>query len=230
MSFAAIYYVFLICVLLPGLCVYSYFKLKAGAPFPSKPAMRKQALGLHAFTFLLAWFTWRSFHLPFFPPYALRLKDAALGLATLIVFVIAMYPMWKSNALKKPERTYRIVPQSVGEMGSWIVVSLSAGFAEEIVYRGVLFSILMYRIQNWWVAALLCAVAFALGHAIQGWKATAIIFVMSVVFQGLVWFTGTLYVAMVVHASYDLIAGFAYLFLWKKTVPEANATGSAVVM
>jgi hypothetical protein len=45
---------------------------------------------------------------------------------------------------------------------------------------------------------------------------------MSIIFQGLVWFTGTLYVGMVVHACYDIIAGVAYLYLWKKTAPQAD--------
>jgi membrane protease YdiL (CAAX protease family) len=105
----------------------------------------------------------------------------------------------------------------------WIVISITAGFTEEIAYRGVLFGILFYWIPNWWVAALLCAVAFALGHAIQGAKSTLIIFGMSIVFQGLVWYTGTLYVAMVVHAIYDIIAGFAYLRLYKLTAPQLSS-------
>jgi membrane protease YdiL (CAAX protease family) len=230
MSFAALYYVFLVGVFLPGLSVYSHFKLKAGAPFPSKTTLRKQALGLHAFTFLLAWITWKKFGQPLFPHYAIRWKGAVLGVATLVAFVVAIYPVWKSRALKKREQLYRSVPQSAGEMRSWVLVSLSAGFVEEIVYRGVLFGILMHWAGNWWAAATLCAASFALGHAIQGWKATAIIFAMSIIFQGLVWVTGTLYVAMVVHASYDIIAGFAYLHLWKKTAPGVSGAAAAGVM
>lgn len=223
MNFAAGYYVFLIGVFLPVLCVRSYFRLKAGARFPPKPALRKQTLIVHGILFFFAWFVWRSFGQQVFPPHAIQVKHVAFGIGVLIVFVCGMYPVWKSNAMRKRDRVYRNAPQASNEMPGWIAVSLSAGFVEEIAYRGVLFGILFYWIPNWWAAALLCAVAFALGHAIQGLKSTLIIFVMSVIFQGLVWYTGTLFVAMAVHAIYDLIAGFAYLRLYKLTAAEVNA-------
>jgi membrane protease YdiL (CAAX protease family) len=229
-AFAAAYYGFLIGVFVPVICIRSYFRLKAGARFPPKPALRRQTLNVHGILFFFAWFVWRSFGQQVFPSYAIQWKHAALGLAILIIFVCGMYPIWKSNAVCKRDRVYRNAPQAANEMPGWIAISITAGFAEEIAYRGVLFGILMYWIQNWWAAALLCALAFALGHAIQGWKATLIIFVMSVIFQGLVWYTGTLYVAMVVHAIYDVIAGFAYLRLYKLTAPEVSTAAAPSVV
>jgi membrane protease YdiL (CAAX protease family) len=214
MNIAAIYYVFLIGLLLPVLCIRSYYKLKAGARFPPKSASRLTTLVLHALMFLSAFLTWRSFEIPMFPRPDIGWKEAGFGLAVLVVFLAFMIPKWKKKAMASPEKTYRSMPQTSAELKMWAVVSLSAGFVEEIAYRGVLFGILDYWLKNWWAAAILCAIAFGLGHAIQGWKNTGIIFVMSVVFQGLVYFTGTLYVAMVVHAVYDFIAGAMYLYFW----------------
>lgn len=230
MSFLAAYYVVFMGVLLPALCVRSYFRLKEGARFPPKSAQRRQTVIMHALMFLFAWYVWRSFDQPVFPPYAIQWKHAAFALAILVILPCLMYPMWKTNAVQKRERVYRTRPQSPDEMPAWIVISLTAGFAEEIAYRGVLFGILFYWIGSWWAAALLSAVAFALGHAIQGWKGVLIIFVMSVIFQGLVWYTGTLYVAMVVHAVYDIIAGFAYLRLYKQTAPQVSSAAPASVV
>jgi hypothetical protein len=50
MSFAAAYYVFVVGILVPWICIRSYFKLKEGARFPPKPALRKQnvAMVIHA--------------------------------------------------------------------------------------------------------------------------------------------------------------------------------------
>jgi membrane protease YdiL (CAAX protease family) len=225
LSLAAAYYVFLIGILLPALCVRSYFKVKAGAPFPAKSALRKQTLLMLGLLFLLAWITWRSFGLPLFPGYVPRWRDAGLGVGTLLIFVGAMYPVWRIAASRKREQIYKRLPQAPGEMGLWTIVSLTAGFVEEIVYRGVLFGILMYWLKDWWTAVLLCALAFAMGHAIQGWKSTAIIFVMSIIFHGLVRLTGTLYIAMVVHASYDIVAGLAYVSLYQgQSVNDRPAT------
>jgi membrane protease YdiL (CAAX protease family) len=230
MSLAAAYYVFLIGVFVPVICIRSYFRLKAGARFPPKPALRKQTIIMHGILFFLAWFVWRSFGQLLFPAYVIQWKHLLLGLAILITFVSGMYPLWKFNSVHKRDRVYRNAPQASNEMPGWIAISLTAGFSEEIAYRGVLFGILFYWIPSWWAAALLCALAFALGHAIQGAKSTLIIFVMSIIFQGLVWYTGTLYVAMVVHAVYDVIAGFAYLRLYKQTAPQVSSAAPASVV
>jgi membrane protease YdiL (CAAX protease family) len=230
MSFLAGYYLFFIGVFLPAICIRSYFRLKAGARFPPKPALRKQTLIIHGLLFLFAWFVWRSFDQPIFLPYTIRWNHLAVAVAILSVFVCGMYPVWKSNSVRKRERVYRNAPQASNEIPAWIMISISAGFAEEFAYRGVMFGILFYWLGNWWGAAALCALAFALGHAIQGLKSILIIFAMSVVFQWLVRYTGTLYVAMVIHAVYDVIAGFAYLRLYKQTASQVNSAAAASVV
>jgi membrane protease YdiL (CAAX protease family) len=230
MSIAAKIYILLIGVLLPALCIRSYFALKAGGRFPRKPAFFKNTLFSLGAILVLAIAVWRSFGLPIFPAYTIRLKDVAVGLGTIVVFVLAMYPRWKHKVIRSREKVFRRVPQDANEMGWWIAVSIAAGFAEEFAYRGVLFGILIYWVPNWWAAALLCALSFALAHAIQGWSGAAIIFVMAIIFQGIVLFTGTLYVAMAAHALYDVIAGFAYLRLYKQTTSQVSAAAPASVV
>lgn len=226
MSLVAIYYVGVIGVILPLICVRSYFKLKAGARFPPKILQRRNALAMHAMIFLVAYFTWRAFHIPMFPRAVIGSREIGYGLATLIIFLAAMIPLWKVRAMNHPGKTYRSMPQASNEMWIWALVSASAGFVEEIAYRGVLFGILFYWLNNWWAAAILCAISFALGHSIQGWKAAAIIFVMSVIFQGLVYFTGTLYIAMAVHAIYDFVAGAMYVYFWNHGAKEKMAAAT----
>ena len=62
-----------------------------------------------------------------------------------------------------------------------------------------------------WAAALLSAAWFAAGHAVQSARSMAIIFLFSLVFQGLALWTGALYVAMLAHFLYDVIAGLSVL-------------------
>jgi len=230
MGVPATIYIFLIGVILPGLCVRSYFALKAGGRFPRKPGYFKNTLISLGVILALAIATWKSFGLPIFPTYTIRLKDVAIGVGTIVVFALVMYPRWKYKVTHSREEVFRRVPQAANEMGWWIAVSATAGFAEEFAYRGVLFGILIYRIPNWWAAALLSALSFALAHAIQGWSGAVIIFFMSIVFQGVVLFTGTLYVAMAVHALYDIIAGFAYLRLYKQTLPQVSTSAATGVV
>lgn len=219
----AIYYVALLGVFLPVACIRSYYKLKAGAPYPPKPKLHRQTLLMHAMFLAIALYVAKSLGIVLFPASAPRVSDVALGAGTLILFVSAMYPLWRYRAARQPEKVYRRLPQSYSELGVWSLVSLSAGFVEEIAYRGVLFQLLFYWLGNWWIAALLAAISFGLGHAIQGWKSTLIIFAFAVAFQGLVWATGTLYIAMAVHAIYDFVAGLAFASLYRRRVTEPVA-------
>jgi membrane protease YdiL (CAAX protease family) len=83
-------------------------------------------------------------------------------------------------------------------------MSVIAGVSEEAAYRGVLTQVLWHELGNPWIAVFVAAIAFAIAHALQGWKSTLIIFVIACVMHALVWLTGTLVIAMVVHATYDL--------------------------
>ena len=229
---ASIYFVALLGVFVPILCIRSYYRLKAGAKFPPKSALHKQTLIMHGFMLLLAFFTWRTIGIgPYiFPRPAIGWKDVALGLATLLAFLAFMYPQWKKSAITKREKTYRRMPSSSAELPMWFAISLSAGIVEEIVYRGVLLQIIWYWTGNWWIAVLLCSLAFALGHSIQGLKSILIIFVMSIIFHGLVRYTGSLYIAMAVHAIYDAIAGLAYLSFYKENPAQASPPVTACLL
>jgi membrane protease YdiL (CAAX protease family) len=105
------------------------------------------------------------------------------------------------------------MPSGAKEKALWTGVSMIAGFGEETIYRGVIFALLVTLTRSVWIAALGGALIFAVGHAFQSRQSMAIIFVFSLIFQALTIATGTLYVAMVVHALYDITAGFTYSHL-----------------
>jgi membrane protease YdiL (CAAX protease family) len=86
---------------------------------------------------------------------------------------------------------------------------LAASVAEEAAYRGVAMSILWYATGNPYLSAVLCSLAFAVAHAVQGWRSGLTIYLVALVMHGLVWFTSSLVPAMIVHALYDFIAGWA---------------------
>jgi membrane protease YdiL (CAAX protease family) len=66
------------------------------------------------------------------------------------------------------------------------------------------------------IAVAICVVTFAIAHAIQGWDSTIPIGAFAAAFHALVWFSGSLYVAIAVHFLYDLVAGFSYAYLARK--------------
>jgi membrane protease YdiL (CAAX protease family) len=99
-----------------------------------------------------------------------------------------------------------------------------AGLSEEITWRGVQTALLSSLTRSLWLAAIICAISFGLGHFIQGWRSSAIIVFFALGFQGLVWLSGSLYVAMAVHVAYDITAGLSYARLGREFgyVPELN--------
>jgi membrane protease YdiL (CAAX protease family) len=100
----------------------------------------------------------------------------------------------------------QLLPRTAGQWALWFAVSLAAGIAEETAYRGVLVVLLAPVTASFLVAALISAAAFAIVHYPQGAKSMGWVFAIGLVMQGLVSATGTLYVAMGVHAVYDVTA------------------------
>jgi membrane protease YdiL (CAAX protease family) len=147
-----------------------------------------------------------------FQPFAVsivRLIDVIAAVLALVL-CLAMLPVSRWLRSKREQRelfVYQLAPRTRREWAWWVPTVLVAGVAEEVAYRGVTMTILWYALGNPWAAALVCAVAFALAHATQGWKSGVIIFVIGLLMHGLVAITGTLVPAMIVHVAYNLIAG-----------------------
>jgi len=92
----------------------------------------------------------------------------------------------------------------------WIVAAALAGFGEELTWRGVQTALLARLTGSVAVAIAISIAMFAVSHVEQGWKSIWIVSPFAAVFHLLVWLSGSLYVAMVVHFVYDAIAGLSY--------------------
>jgi membrane protease YdiL (CAAX protease family) len=86
-------------------------------------------------------------------------------------------------------------------------MAVGAGVAEETAYRGVGMALLASSTGSAWIAAAIMSLAFGIAHITQEWKSVWIVVVMAALMHALVAFTGTLVVAMAVHAAYDIAAG-----------------------
>ena len=135
---------------------------------------------------------------------------AALGAAVLVALVTLMRPLWRKRVEERSRKVWLFMPRTSQERWLWIGCSLAAGISEEVTYRGVMFGLLWRLTDSAAAAALIAASVFSISHYLQGWKSVSIIFGMALVFQGLAWFTGSLYVVMAVHALYDIAAGLGY--------------------
>jgi membrane protease YdiL (CAAX protease family) len=93
----------------------------------------------------------------------------------------------------------------------WVVVSFTAGFCEEVGFRGYLMTRLrlLGRFQSWVIPTLISAVAFGICHAYQGIPGFILITVYGVLFSLLYIKTGTLWPCIIAHFFQD----FGALFL-----------------
>jgi hypothetical protein len=102
------------------------------------------------------------------------------------------------------------MPSDRRERAMWLGLSALAAVGEEISWRGVQMTLLLRATGAPLGAAGVCAATFGASHIVQGWQSAAIIAVFALAFHGIVWLSGSLYVAMAVHFLYDMTAGLTY--------------------
>lgn len=145
-----------------------------------------------------------------FPPRAPSLISWFSGAVFLGVALLLVRPHWR-RSIEEDKPTWRLfAPTNRRERRIWTLLSLSAGIGEELVWRGVLPALIALLTGSFAVGIALSVASFALAHAIQGLRSVLAIAGIAAAFHVLVFVSGSLYTAMVVHFAYDVIAGFTY--------------------
>lgn len=100
----------------------------------------------------------------------------------------------------------RILPRSNREHAWFIGLALTAGFCEELLFRGFLVW-LATRFVPLLPAHAIVAVLFGVGHVYQGRKGMIRTGLVGAFFSGVMLVSGSIVPAMVMHALIDLLAG-----------------------
>jgi membrane protease YdiL (CAAX protease family) len=98
-------------------------------------------------------------------------------------------------------------PHGLLEGTVWVLLSCSAGFCEEVVFRGYLQRQFIALTGNEWSGIGLSALIFGVGHAYQGWRSVTAIVVYGLLFGVLARFTRTLRPGILAHALEDVTSG-----------------------
>ncbi len=100
----------------------------------------------------------------------------------------------------------QMLPRTPRERGLWVLLSLTAGFCEELLYRGFMPAYLVHVFPgvNLFVAIIIAAGLFGVGHIYQ--KLTGVLGTgfMGLVFGLLYFLTGSLFLPVIVHALFDM--------------------------
>ena len=117
---------------------------------------------------------------------------------------------WLASRAAGPEHAASVqslLPRHPIDVALWVALSISAGFAEELVFRGYLFTQFRALTRSTGLALVLQAVLFGVSHGYQGVRSCVTITVYGLFFGALALRTRSLRPGMIAHAWTDVAAG-----------------------
>lgn len=136
------------------------------------------------------------------------LRSSPLGVAAMIgiPLVVGLVLTLLHGASGSGQQASVVSPATLGERLFWIFMSITAGFCEELVYRGFYVRTLQGHKMRTWLAVLVATLAFVLMHGVTALTLTAslTIFVAGLVFSGIFLWRRSLVPGICLHALIDV--------------------------
>lgn len=141
----------------------------------------------------------------------LRGIDFAWGVALLLMlFVVGLLSSLVLTALGMPPKgeVQFLLPTEWPGRILWVLVSFTAGFCEEVLFRGYIMTRIRLagRFKSWVVPTLISALAFGFPHIYQGVPGFLTITVLGVLFSIVYIRTGSLWPCIIAHFFLDFVA------------------------
>ena len=200
-------YLFVVLGWMPAAGIFSYLRLKAGKPIPPKTRYYRSIIVVQVV--LLGY----SVAIVQHNEMSLLGSSPALWIwlisALYVAFIgLRLQAVWKKMPAERKQRARRLLPEIPEHLRYWVPISFLAGIGEEIAFRGVAFGILREISGSTEFTIVICVLAFAFAHMVQGWRGVIGTGVVALVMHAIVYETAGLYLAMGIHVAYDLMLGF----------------------
>ena len=138
-------------------------------------------------------------------------KAVALDIAIAVPFWIVWEATGRlAHRLLGPDQAKTldvVLPLGTLEIVLWVAVSISAGFCEEVVFRGYLQKQFRALTGSMALAVLLQGIVFGIGHSYQGLKQVVVITILGVLYGMLAAWCKSLRPGMLAHAWSDILGG-----------------------
>jgi membrane protease YdiL (CAAX protease family) len=148
---------------------------------------------------------------------ALAIGFWIVSLALLFVLRVALGTIDIHHLAKSQEDTLKLLgplaPHSYLEAGFWVVLSISAGLFEEIIFRGYFQRQFLGLTRNAAFGIIASGIVFGLAHGYQGARLMVAIAVFGMLFGVMAHLRKSLRPGMMAHAFQDSIAGLAIFAL-----------------
>ena len=170
----------------------------------------------------LWWYQSRSFiELGFRPPeingWTIGLTLAFIAWYTFDLYWQTQFAERRKKAIARWKKYTPFMPVNREELQHFNFLAVSAGIGEEIVFRGFFITYLISMLGSWeygaYLAVIIPALVFAIGHIYQGWRAVFKIFLLAILFGYLFLFSKSLWIVMVLHILLDMISGYVTMRL-----------------
>lgn len=157
----------------------------------------------------------------------LRLVAIPLGLllaATALTLLagLGIFAVGRLLRLRESPLVHFLIPRSSSEKIAFIGLSLSAGIAEELVFRSFLIAAMLHASGSMAVAVVVSIAVFAASHAYQGWIGVLRVALLGVVLTAPFLLTGSVYPSIIAHAALDILAGLVFAD-WLRATPERRS-------
>jgi membrane protease YdiL (CAAX protease family) len=131
------------------------------------------------------------------------LLDIAIAVGFLIV-ANAVYGALVHALRVDPGKQLRaILPRTPGETIVYLALAVTAGFCEELIFRGYLFRQFTAWTRSMVAGLVLQAIVFGLGHGYQGGRLMLVVTVYGLLFGGLAMWRRSLRPGMIAHGLQD---------------------------
>ena len=117
-----------------------------------------------------------------------------------------------------------LMPHARTEFAGFAVLAFTAGICEEVLFRGFITWLLAHVLPSYALACLVQAVLFGLAHVYQGPRGIVLVGTVGLFLTGIVWVTGSLWPAMLVHALMDLNAGDLAMRVYSLPAPATDGS------
>jgi uncharacterized protein len=135
-------------------------------------------------------------------------RDLAIAVPFWVLWEATAYGVHRLVGESGAKSVDTLLPQTTLEIVLWIALSLTAGFCEELVFRGYLQQQLHTLTGGVPAAVIGQGIVFGLAHSYQGWRQVLVISVLGVLYGVLAAWRKKLWVNVMTHAFTDVWEGW----------------------
>lgn len=146
-----------------------------------------------------------------FHPWRSWIATVSLGLRLMVALGMIMAAILWMQRKRRWSETHilmAILPETKVEKGAFVALAATAGFCEEMLYRGFVITRLIQATDHPPSAVILAVIIFSLGHGYQGLIGLLRAGTLGAVLAATFVLTGSMVPGMISHFLFDALAGF----------------------